>query len=285
MNVRVFSVLAAGSLLAGLLSAQGSAVASPKPEHHDRHVLAGLHTRRVALPVRRSLRVVHVRHPRVVHARGTTHRARVVPWRAPARLAAAASGSHPSHGRVHAVLLAAMSGGGLSEYPVPTSSSFPEGVAVLPDPGSASGDAFFAESSGGKIGEVKAGGSFTEYPVPSQPHDSGNPQGITVGSDANLWFTTNSYIGRMTPGGSFTFFPISTFSGPIDITQGPDGNVWFTETLGNVGYVTPNGAVTEYSVGAGIHPAYITAMGGSLWFTATGPGGSNDVFQMTTGGR
>ena len=60
--------------------------------------------------------------------------------------------------------------------------------------------------------------------------------------------------------------------------------MWFTETLGKVGSVTPNGAVTEYSVGAGIHPQYITAMGGSLWFTAFGPGGSNDVFQMTTGG-
>jgi virginiamycin B lyase len=165
-------------------------------------------------------------------------------------------------------LLAAMSGGsGIQEYPVPTAQSAPEGMTVT------GSTAWFAESGPGKIGEITEGGSITEYPIPAQPSmPAGDsiPQGITAGPDGNLWFTTYSYTGRMTPDGSFTFFPITPYNDAYDITPGPDGNVWFTEVGGSVGYVTPNGAITEYAVGAGIHPAYITGLGGSLWFTATG---------------
>jgi RHS repeat-associated protein len=308
LNVRAFSVLAAASLLAGLLSAQSVATAAPQPKHR----VVKVHRSHVALPVRRSLRVVRVRHVRVVRARGTVHRAKVVPWHGPARTRVASSGPQPGHPAraallaktlpahaagssgpqpghpARAVLLAktlpADGGSGIQEFPVPTSSSNPLGVAVTPDPHSGAGDAWFTESGGNKIGEVKADGSFTEYPIPSQPNYSGSPRGITVGADGNLWFTTYSYIGRMTPDGSFTFFPITPYNDAYDITAGPDGNVWFTEVGGSVGYVTPNGAVTEYAVGAGIHPAYITGLGGSLWFTATGGGGANYVYQITTGG-
>ena len=174
-----------------------------------------------------------------------------------------------------------MSGGsGIQEYPVPTANSSPQGVAVT-----ANGTAWFVESDTDKIGEVTAGGSFTEYPIPSQQYDSGILQGITVGPDGNLWFTTYSYIGRMTPSGAFTFFPITRYNYAYDITPGPDGNVWFTEVGGIVGYVTPAGAVTEFSAGGlSIDPYFITAGPGGLWFTAIGYPNTNYVYEITTGG-
>ncbi len=142
------------------------------------------------------------------------------------------------------------------------------------------------ESCGDKIGEVTAGGSITEYPIPSQEYISGSPQGITVGADGNLWFTTYSYIGRMTLSGAFTFFPITRYNYAYDITPGPDGNIWFTEVGGIVGYVTPAGAVTEFSIGSGIEPEYITAGPGGLWFTAvTTTTESNYLYQITTSGH
>ena len=147
-----------------------------------------------------------------------------------------------------------LAGAGCPNIRCPRWAATPTGWRSPPD-----GTAWFAESGANKIGKVNAGGSFTEYPVPPQPGDSGTLQGITVGADGNLWFTTYSYIGRMTPSGSFTFFPITRYNYAYDITPGPDGNVWFTEVLGIVGYVTPAGAVTEFSVGSGINSAYITA--------------------------
>ena len=54
--------------------------------------------------------------------------------------------------------------------------------------------------------------------------------------------------------------------------------------VGKVGYGDPERR-GDRVLGRGRDPsAYVTALGGSLWFTATGPGGSNDVYQMTTGG-
>ncbi len=245
-----------------------------------------VHRTRLVLPTHPSLRVIHVRHAKVIRARGTTRRVRVVPWPGRLQTTAAGSGSRsPSQEKrhQHAVLLAAMSGGsGIQEYPVPTASSFPEGVAVTPN-----GTAWFVESSGNKIGEVTAGGSFTEYPVPSQPAGSGSLQGIAVGADGNLWFTTASYIGRMTLSGSFTFFPIVADSDAYDITPGPDGNVWFTTVEDQVGYVTPAGAVTYFSLGSGlsgISPRFITAGPGGLWFTGTGWPSGNYLYQVSTGG-
>jgi hypothetical protein len=68
-----------------------------------------------------------------------------------------------------------------------------------------------------------------------------------------------------------------------DIAPGPDGNVWITEYGGKVGYVTPGGAVTEYSLGSGVTPTYITGLGSSTWFTAS-VSGDNAVFQITDTG-
>ena len=294
-RIRVFSVLAVVSLLLSLLSFQAgaspAAAAAAAPRHAGasasaatgRHLRVSVHRTHLVPPVHPSLRVIRVRHVRVVRAHGIVRRARVVPWPRSRGSAAGLAGSSPSGTSANATIqltaYAGGSGGGPAEYTVPTAGSQPEGVAVL------GGNAWFAESSGDKIGEVTPAGLFTEYPVPPQQWGSDILHGITVGPDQNLWFTTYSYIGEMTPAGKFTFFPITPDSYAYDITQGPDGNLWFTEVLGKVGYVTPRGAVTEFAVGSGINPEYITAgPDGAVWFTATGSGGANFVYRITTGG-
>ncbi|HLQ31012.1 MAG TPA: hypothetical protein VK140_17380 [Ktedonobacteraceae bacterium] len=68
------------------------------------------------------------------------------------------------------------------------------------------------------------------------------PDGITAGSDGNLWFTEfdGNAIGRITPSGSFSTFGIPTAkSRPEGITAGPDGNVWFVEeNASKIGRIT-----------------------------------------------
>jgi len=291
--IRVFSVLAALSLLVGLLSARASASASvvtnlrhasaAAPASPHRRVT--IHPTRLVPPLHPSLRVVHVRHFRVVQVHGTVRRVRVVPWHAVGAAPGRVRAQQPRIETTAALDLPSASGG-ISEYPVPTADSSPHGVAVTPN-----GDAWFAESDTGKIGEVTPGGSFTEYPIPAQPGmPAGDslPEGVTVGLNGNLWFTTYSYIGEMTPSGSFTFFPITADNYAYDITPGPDGNVWFTEVGHQVGYVTPGGAVTQFDLPSGftgITPQYITAGPDGLWFTALGYAGSgNYVYQMSTSG-
>ena len=92
-RIRVIGVLAAVSLLLGLVSAPAAAGAPGRAAAPGRAkasaVLAAAHRRvrvhpvRLVPPAHPSLRVVQVRHARIVRVHGTTRRARVVPW--PAR--------------------------------------------------------------------------------------------------------------------------------------------------------------------------------------------------------
>ncbi len=102
-----------------------------------------------------------------------------------------------------------------------------------------------------------------------------DPNGITTGSDGNLWFTElTGRIGRITPTGMVTEFAIPTVnSNPRAITAGSDGNLWFTEGSGNkIGRITPTGTITEFDVPTAFSsPEGITAgPDGNLWFTEQG---------------
>jgi cysteine-rich repeat protein len=126
--------------------------------------------------------------------------------------------------------------GTFNEYPIPTASSLPFGIAAGPD-----ANLWFTENNGNKIGKVTTTGTFTEYPIPTANSDS---EGITVGPDGAIWFTENfltSQIGKVTTTGTFTEFSIPTAnSGPNGITVGPDGNLWFTEYFVNqIGVFVP----------------------------------------------
>lgn len=119
-----------------------------------------------------------------------------------------------------------------------------------------------------------APGEIVSFPLPA----GGEPAGIAVGPEGNLWFTEpgGDRIGRITLAGQVTEYPVPTaLSQPFQIALGPDGNMWFTESnAGNVGRITPAGAVTEFNVCGYCRPAGITAgPDGNVWFTLPEGGG------------
>jgi virginiamycin B lyase len=128
------------------------------------------------------------------------------------------------------------------------------------------------------------------------------PGTITVGPDGNLWFPAiassnfgtnrpSGAIGRMTPAGMLSIFTLPTLNSyPRQITVGPDGNLWFTaaqgsghvvygvdtppkfsETLGEIGRITPAGKFGRFSLPSSqAYPDGITSgPDGNLWFTET----------------
>ncbi len=278
LRTRIVACLLA---VAGLLLGLVSAVPAPARAMTAGHA-PSVHPTRLVPPVRPSLRVIHVRHAKVVRARGRVVRARVAPWPRSAWTRAAADSRPPGTRHQSPIQLTAFAAGsgGDVEYPVPTASSSPVGVAVTPDD-----SAWFTEVGANKVGRVTEGGSFTEYPLPGGAF-GGSPLGITAGADGNLWFADDGNIGRITPSGAITFFALPPFADAQETTRGPDGNVWFTAPGGFgsfVGYVTPAGAVTTFEVNtSGASLEGITAgPDGAMWFTDA----QNDLIErITTGG-
>ena len=168
----------------------------------------------------------------------------------------------------------------VTEYPIPTTSSGPNGIAVGPD-----GRLWFAEYNAAKIGAITTSGVLTEYPL--QACCTG-PVGVAAGPDGAIWFTDRfaGKIGRMTTNGAYTEFAIPTNgSQPWGIALGPDGALWFTEQNGNkIGRITTSGAVTEYPLAtSNSAPTAITAgPDGALWFTQYL---SNQIGRITTAGQ
>jgi streptogramin lyase len=114
----------------------------------------------------------------------------------------------------------------------------------------ADGNVWVAENADpGRIARVTPSGQITEFSAGMTPKSG--PQGITPGPDGNVWFTESKRdaIGRITPDGAVTEFSMTPGSEPWDIVAAPDGNLWFTERAGRIGRITPQGAVTEFSAG------------------------------------
>jgi streptogramin lyase len=70
--------------------------------------------------------------------------------------------------------------------------------------------------------------------IPPRWHRS-RPGGITVGPGGSLWFTEliAGEIGQLTPAGALTELPLASHSNPEYVTAGPDGALWFTEMAGD----------------------------------------------------
>ena len=122
----------------------------------------------------------------------------------------------------------------ITEYPIPTAHSVPQGICAGPD-----GNLWFTELS--NIGRITPAGTIAEFPLPIAGSGAG---GIVAGADGNMWFIGGgpNKIGRITTAGVITEFAIS--SGAVSITAGPDGNVWFTQPSassvgGQIGRITP----------------------------------------------
>jgi streptogramin lyase len=180
---------------------------------------------------------------------------------------------------VRAATSVAAAAGTVTEFPVPTSASTPNGIIAGAD-----GNLWFTEYTANNIGRITPSGTITEFPLPTP---NAAPRQIAAGPDGNLWFTEFSAnkIGKITPSGTITEFNVPTAnSGPRGISTGPDGNVWFTEfNSGKIGKITPSGTVTEYTVPTansgprGIEPG----PDGNLWFTENT---SSKVGKITTSG-
>lgn len=143
-----------------------------------------------------------------------------------------------------AALVRSAAGQVITEFPIPTAGSQPQGIVSGPD-----GNLWICEVHGNKIARLTTDGVFTEFPIPTP---ASGTETICVGPDGNLWFAEEDVnkIGRITPSGTITEFPIPTGnSQPDGIALGPDGNVWFSETGGSrVGKITVDGVITEYVV-------------------------------------
>jgi streptogramin lyase len=168
----------------------------------------------------------------------------------------------------------------ITEYPVTTAGSQPQGIAAGRD-----GNLWFTEASGNNIGRITTAGATTEFPLSTA---NSQPNGIAVGPDGNLWFTESSAnkIGTIAyDTGSITEYSIPTAGGqPVAIASGPDGNLWFTELAGNkIGRLSSFSGFTEYSIPtAGSQPVAIASgPDGNLWFTENNSG---KIGRITTKG-
>jgi streptogramin lyase len=177
------------------------------------------------------------------------------------------------------VASAAAAASTITEFPVPTAISQPNGIAAGPD-----GNLWFTETNGNKIGRITTSGAITEFGVPTS---NSGPYGIANGSDGNVWFTESSgnKIGRITTSGAISEFTIPTSSSfAYGIAAGPDGNLWFTENSGKIGRITTSGAINEFALSAfglaGNPFGIASGPDGNLWFTDT----SNKVGRITTSG-
>jgi virginiamycin B lyase len=186
--------------------------------------------------------------------------------------------------------------GVITEFPIPTLNSAPNGITTGPD-----GALWFTETGANQIGRITTAGVVTEFPIPTA---NSNPISITTWSGVTcitgepvvaLWFTESigNKIGCITTAGAIAEFPIpTTNSGPSGITTGPDGALWFTEGNGNkIGRIPPiptvtpaNPQITEFTIPlVDSGPQGITTgPDGALWFTQVG---ANKIGRMTVGGE
>lgn len=144
----------------------------------------------------------------------------------------------------------------------------------------ADGNIWFTEHLTNRVARITPAGVVTEFPAGPAAGSFGD---LTTGPDGNLWYTKKHAIGRVATDGSVTEFSAGLANGSLlsDITPGPDGNLWFTDYYAGVGWITPAGAITEYSLGGDRRPGGITTgPDGNLWFTDDD---ASTVNRLTTG--
>ncbi len=135
--------------------------------------------------------------------------------------------------------------------------------------------------------EGSAAGTVTEYPITTP---ASHPLGMTVGPDANLWFTElhGAKIGTMAATGTIPteYGSLAAHPFPVGIVAGADGNVWFAESAsGKIGKMNTDGVMLgEYSVTGAVSDDLAGIMpgpDGNLWFTQSVSG---KIGKMNTDG-
>ncbi len=157
--------------------------------------------------------------------------------------------------------------GVITEYAVPELASDPIPVGITAGP---EGDLWFTvkyekTTDTSKIDKITTSGTITQYSPPKCGEYGGELEGITEGSDHNLWYVqvTCDKIIKMTPAGVFTEYKAGP-EYPRDITSsGSDGDLWYTSWWSGNSHVTKMttaGVISaEYSLPANSDPAGITS--------------------------
>lgn len=138
--------------------------------------------------------------------------------------------------------------GQITEYPVPTASSYPAAIIAAPD-----GNLWFVERTAKKVGKLTMDGAFREYPLPA---DSTMPTSIGVDQSGIVWFLEGGdydkagKIGKLSSDGNVTEYPLPTGTRPYDLSEDAKGNLWFTSgDLGSTVYkFTSSGALIAYPI-------------------------------------
>jgi virginiamycin B lyase len=164
-------------------------------------------------------------------------------------------------------------GGEGAEFETPEQYSFP--TELIADRG---GRLWFLASVKHYVGEVGANGAVVVHRGPSMQGRDFTPVGVAVGADGNLWMTDtghNAVYRFDVRSHAFKRFDIATPQAqPQAIAAGADGNVWFTMfPVRKVGRITPQGAITEYSLGdlgGGAPRGIVGTADGTMWVTTSG---------------
>lgn len=162
-----------------------------------------------------------------------------------------------------------------SQYPIPTASSDPAGIALGSD-----GNLWITEFASSKIGQLGHGGKISESVTPSR---KAGPNGIASGSgpNLNLWFTETNLgkVGQITVGGPpyLEYKMPDSASAPVGITLGADGNMWVTDpgtnSIWRIKQIKkkPFVVFTQYHLTGNAQPLTITnGPDDALWFTEPG---------------
>jgi virginiamycin B lyase len=169
----------------------------------------------------------------------------------------------------------------ITEVPTPSTFSLPQGVDIAGD-----GSIWYAETSAGKIAQLKANQTSAEFPI----RNGGQPVTVKIAA-SGIWFTdgSNHAIGLLNPTtGSVEEYAIPSGGSPLFLQLAQDGSKWFSETTG-VGRLTPNGVITEWMVALehpddNIEQLSIDATG-NIWFVernfdGAGAAGTNKVRRL-----
>jgi len=116
-----------------------------------------------------------------------------------------------------------------TRHQLPSPLSSPYQLAV-----DGSGNVWFTEIDGGRIGEITSQGVIEEYKVPSGASASPGtsltgPAGIAIGKGGTVWFTEvyENSVGSLS-NGTFHSYPLAGASSPTGIALDSQGRVWVT---------------------------------------------------------
>ncbi len=162
-----------------------------------------------------------------------------------------------------------------SQYPIPTASSQPMGIALGAD-----GNLWITEFASSKIGQLASNGKISENVTPTR---RSGPLGIASGPGPNLnvWFTEANVaqIAQITlTGPPYVEYTLPDSSArPFGLALGADGNMWATDPGTNSIWkieqikAKPHIKFTQYHLTGNAQPMTITnGPDGALWFSEPG---------------